>query len=125
MIVLQVRQLAAILIRSRVARFWTRFPDAVQRELREAMLEAIMREPRYFLSCFTLKLTHVSSRVRSCEAAAISMIARYSIQTQSWPDLTSRLGGALQSPEVIHREVHSLPYLLRMLLRVLNTFVLL
>jgi hypothetical protein len=54
----QVRQLAAILMRSKVARFWTRFPEALQKEMREGLLDAIMKEPKcvVFADCLALIL---------------------------------------------------------------------
>ncbi|KAJ1852953.1 hypothetical protein IW147_005805 [Coemansia sp. RSA 720] len=87
----QVRQLAAVELRKRVPKFWDDIDDAVQQQMREAMLKAIIDES--------------NDLVRHSLARVISSIAKSDIPNQKWGDLIQFLYKCCQSPTSAHREI--------------------
>ncbi|KAJ2271144.1 hypothetical protein EV176_004081, partial [Coemansia sp. RSA 451] len=87
----QVRQLAAVELRKRVPKFWDEIEDAVQQQMREAILKAIIDES--------------NDLVRHSLARVISSIAKSDIPNQKWSDLIQFLYKCCQSPTSAHREI--------------------
>ncbi|KAJ2339012.1 hypothetical protein GGF43_006746, partial [Coemansia sp. RSA 2618] len=87
----QVRQLAAVELRKRVPKFWDEIDDAVQQQMREAILKAIIDE--------------TNDLARHGLARVISSIAKSDIPNQKWGDLIQFLYKCCQSPTAVHREI--------------------
>ncbi|KAJ2213540.1 hypothetical protein EV179_003765 [Coemansia sp. RSA 487] len=86
-----VRQLAAVELRKRIAKFWDELDDSVQQQMREAVLKAIVDE--------------ASDPVRHSMARVISSIAKVDIPNRKWDNLVQFLYECCQSPTPSHREI--------------------
>ncbi|KAJ2317705.1 hypothetical protein GGI00_006729, partial [Coemansia sp. RSA 2681] len=87
----QIRQLAAVELRKRIAAFWEEIDGGTQQQMREAILKAIIDE--------TNDLT------RHGLARVISTIAKSDIPNKKWGDLIQFLYKCCQSTTAAHREI--------------------
>ncbi|KAG5458969.1 MAG: armadillo-type protein [Olpidium bornovanus] len=87
----QVRQLAAVELRKRVATFWSQVDEASREQIKRALLQCILQEPE--------------NLVRHSTARVISTIAKTEVPAQRWNDLVQFLHSCCQAPTAGHREV--------------------
>lgn len=87
----QARQMAAVLLRTKIAQHWLRLPDDTQARLRELMLARLVQEQ--------------SRPVRIAVAATISAVAKVAVPKEKWPGLLDYLFQMSQSEALELREV--------------------
>lgn len=87
----QVRQLAAVLVRRRVAGHWTKLAQPVQQLLQATLLRRLPAEPE--------------RPVRRSLTSVVAVVARYALPRGEWPELFGFLVEAARSPTAEHREL--------------------
>ncbi|CAG8438463.1 984_t:CDS:10 [Funneliformis caledonium] len=87
----QVRQLAAVELRKRSTKWWSKIDLNTQAAIKNQLLEVILREPHEL--------------VRHATARVISSVAKIEIPAGAWNDLLQFLYQCCQSPDAGHREV--------------------
>uniref|UniRef100_A0A7S0YI36 Importin N-terminal domain-containing protein n=1 Tax=Polytomella parva TaxID=51329 RepID=A0A7S0YI36_9CHLO len=86
-----VRQLAAVLLRKNIGKYFKKLPAELKEPAKSLLLERIAIEP--------------SHAVRRSVADAVGVLARQTLPSNSWPGLLEFLGNCSSSPEAGHREV--------------------
>ncbi|CAI5467286.1 unnamed protein product, partial [Closterium sp. Yama58-4] len=86
-----VRQLAAVLMRKKVAGLWAQQPAEAKASIKSALLESIALEP--------------SPVVRRASADVASVIAKHSVPNGEWPELLPFLLQCSQGQQEDHREL--------------------
>lgn len=89
--ILEVRQMAAVLMRKRLPALFKKLPEAAQNEVKAALLERLVAEP--------------GRPVRLGVAALISSVAQRLVPDGKWPDLLSFLLNLSRAPKIEHREI--------------------
>ncbi|RKP24485.1 armadillo-type protein, partial [Syncephalis pseudoplumigaleata] len=87
----QIRQLAAVELRKRNARWWMELDAATKTTIRATLLECIMKEPEVL--------------VRNAIARAISSVAQEEAVKENWPDLLPFLHRCITDGNAGQREV--------------------
>lgn len=90
----QVRQLAAVLMRRRIAAHWTKLDPLVHQQMQAALLPLLTSEPERL--------------VQRSIASVASVIARYALPKGAWPELFGFLFQCSQSETPSHRELSML-----------------
>lgn len=87
----QIRQLAAVLMRKRIVRVWSRMPMEIRQQLKAVLLQRIINDDH--------------NLVRHSIARVVSVIAKHDIPAGHWKELLEFLYTCCQSEFVGHREV--------------------
>ncbi|XP_072013320.1 importin-4-like [Amphiura filiformis] len=87
----QIRQLAAVLLRRRIIKQWTKVDPQVQHNLQEVLLPVVLQEPE--------------KSVRNGLAQLVGSIAKHELTNNAWPQLLEFLQENSRSQNVQHREV--------------------
>eukprot|EP00164_Ancoracysta_twista_P002896 GFYU01003852.1.p1 GENE.GFYU01003852.1~~GFYU01003852.1.p1 ORF type:complete len:393 (-),score=148.17 GFYU01003852.1:225-1313(-) len=86
-----VRQLSAVLLRMKIPKLWTQLPEQVKATIKSTVLQQVIQEPE--------------SIVRKATCTFISVIGKFEVPNNSWPELMPMLFQMSQSPEETTREV--------------------
>jgi hypothetical protein len=87
----QIRQLAAVLVRRRIASLWTKLEPPIQRQLQTALLQLMPAEPE--------------RPVWRSMASVACVVAKYALPRGEWPELFPYLSESSRSPKPSHREL--------------------
>ncbi|XP_022799795.1 importin-4-like [Stylophora pistillata] len=87
----QVRQYAAVLLRRRVVKQWTKLSPEVHSMLRESLLQVLLQES--------------DSTVRNSAAQVVSVIAKHDLPANQWPKLLVFLQQHIKSEQPQQREM--------------------
>ncbi|RMX51322.1 hypothetical protein pdam_00004673, partial [Pocillopora damicornis] len=87
----QVRQYAAVLLRRRVVKQWTKLSPDVHAMLRESLLQVLLQES--------------DSTVRNSAAQVVSVIAKHDLPANQWPKLLVFLQQHIKSEQPQQREM--------------------
>ncbi|KAJ7385022.1 Importin 4 [Desmophyllum pertusum] len=87
----QVRQYAAVLLRRRVVKQWTKLTPEVHAMLRESLLQVLLHEPEPV--------------VRNSAAQVVSVIAKHDLPANQWPKLLVFLQEHIKSDQPLQREM--------------------
>ncbi|CAH3171023.1 unnamed protein product [Porites lobata] len=87
----QVRQYAAVLLRRRVVKQWTKLTPEVHTMLRESLLQVLLQEPEPV--------------VRNSAAQVVSVMAKHDLPANQWPELFGFLRQYIKSQEPLQREM--------------------
>lgn len=88
---LQVRQYAAVLLRRRVVRQWTRLTQEMHQMLKQSLLQVLVQEP--------------IPLVRHSAGQVVSVIAKFEVPVGQWPELLQFLQEYIKSKQPEQREV--------------------
>ncbi|KAJ8041565.1 Importin-4 [Holothuria leucospilota] len=89
----QVRQLAAVLLRRRIAKKWKTLKAEDQQQMKHHLLELIVKEPERI--------------VQNSVGQIIATISKHEIPKSSWPELLQFLNNTLHSAVCLEREISS------------------
>eukprot|EP01116_Phalansterium_solitarium_P010141 TRINITY_DN2460_c0_g1_i3.p1 TRINITY_DN2460_c0_g1~~TRINITY_DN2460_c0_g1_i3.p1 ORF type:complete len:1068 (+),score=372.31 TRINITY_DN2460_c0_g1_i3:1435-4638(+) len=87
----EVRQLAAILMRKKIAGHWAKLKPEVQQAIKKVLLDVIVRND--------------SAVVRRSAGFVVSILARLLVPVNQWPELLAFLAQCTQAPQPEQREV--------------------
>ncbi|XP_022092139.1 importin-4-like [Acanthaster planci] len=91
----QIRQLAAVLLRRRVVKQWTKLPPDISHNLKQISLQVLLQE--------------TDKSVCNAVAQLVGAIAKHELTSRNgWPDLMQFLQQQSRSPECQHKEVGAL-----------------
>ncbi|XP_033626576.1 importin-4-like isoform X1 [Asterias rubens] len=91
----QIRQLAAVLLRRKVIKQWTKLSPEVSHNLKQILLQVLLQEP--------------DKSVCNAVAQLIGAIAKHELASRSgWPDLLQFLQQQARSPNAQHKEIAAL-----------------
>ena len=104
----QVRQLAAVELRKRVASLWIQLPVDQREQIKEKLPQVILAEQKcvFPVSLFYFHyIVFFSNLVRHSTARVIAVIASVEVPENTWPALLPFLQQSCTSRQVVHREV--------------------